>query len=436
MWPGWARSRAFAPTTTPGRSARTWLRRPFSRWAPISTFHSTPSPRIGFPMLRRILLLLPIAVCAATLTPIGSPKDPQGNNLPLGQAGRMFDGTWTVSDKSQTTWYSTDEGAKWDKIPTDSATNYAEVFGSLVVTSAFSQAWNRTAGWQKISFPPECHQVGDGYTSSGGLSGTIDSVTKQVLFCRSDRELLNWKVWFRMDTTALPKGFSDPFGDAAFHSIWYAVNDSGYMRGTSDGISWNRVNFPSGFSVVTQIAGTDSFFFVTGTKSGETEPWNAFSTDTGATWKSGPISQPGIIAIGENNGVFLSLTQNPKRPNAAWGATSPNGPWEFIDSTKSTRLILEKDALFLAKPTGFFRVQLNGLAVRPVTTHAHLEIRTTPSGLQIQFPENLRGMPWSIRGISGSEIASGRTRSTLELARQHGPAWLYLANQTIALPPL
>jgi hypothetical protein len=381
-------------------------------------------------------LLGPALGFAIELHPVSSPRDFLDENLPLLDGAVLSDSTWVVSDSENTLWCSRDHGANWESIPLDPQGADGEILGVALVSSDRMSTWTYRGGWLPMTVPAGFASTDDSYFGPRGDRGFLDDLDGRIRYYRSTDGLRTWTEWFSMDSALVPPG-AGRFGERQLGRIWYLVADSGYVRGTGNGVNWTKSVLPKGFEpvaiepdeadTVLQLLGFDSTNYVL-----------ARSRDLGATWKILSMALPGISTRRLSPNLWTSTSfVDPQSSGEHWISHAPNGPWTKLDTTGINGIFSALGWVLLATSTGIWAVDLPYASLAPRAFVPFHSVRRVGSHLEVMAAGESAGIPWSLVDVGGSRIGSGTLRKGLNVLACPGTtAWLRLGRTTFAIAPL
>lgn len=384
------------------------------------------------------LFLIPTLALAFKGASVPVPLDPAGRAPSLAKAAVLDDGTWTVTDTSGRVWWSVDLGAHWDSVVAPPNGAHAETFGTAVVASDEKSVWTRTEGWRGTVRPEACTKGLNKVTLSDGWLGIYDSSQNKVTYCQSSDGLRTWTVWFSPPTSSLPEDTLRWIGKRWNNKIWHFIPDSGYMRGTSDGLHWTRINVPGimqsfDFSPVTRngselvIFGGKSFWF---------PRYVASSSDDGATWSVQPMSEPGHVVRKITDHLFFTATYDSLRGRGYGVSPFQTGPWTLFD-TAYRGTLAQGDDVFLVEERSIWKVVFEGVGSLPRSGGDAWRVVRLPDRVTVELPGSMDGSLWSLQSLDGRELSSGRIgNGRLELPLGPSSGILRVGPQARILPRL
>ncbi|MBK8802878.1 MAG: hypothetical protein IPN71_12670 [Fibrobacteres bacterium] len=380
--------------------------------------------------------LLPALAFASKGATVPVPKDSQGRSPAITRSMVTKDGTWIVADTAHRIWWSRDVGAHWDSVASSPNGSPAEMFGETVWNSAESHAWTSDAGWRTIDYPAACGAGRSNSISSGGVIGLIDSARANVSFCRSNDGLRTWVYWMSIPVSTLPVGVKDLTGDHWNNKIWYPVADSAYVRGTSDGRSWSRIDLPPRMKTFefVPLTSNGSELVLFGGESGREMVHVAVSTDLGNTWDVHSASEPGWLVRKMSGNLFSTMTFDTLQGRGYGISRSRSGPWTMLDTAFRGNLV-QGDDPYVVEEHAIYKLVLDGVGRRFKPAASEWSVRREQGILAVSLPSALQASAWTVRAIDGRKLASGRvTGERIELSLAMAGGLLTVGDQTRMLP--
>jgi hypothetical protein len=371
--------------------------------------------------IRTLLAIVGIAVGSDLPSSIPAPRDARGA-VPLLQMGsEMADGTLLVSDSADRVWWSRDTGRHWDSIPPFTrlgpryqGTGFAgwsplapKIFLGTILSRSWEGFWTPDSGWKDVLLPDQClTNSGESMMDSPGWTGNFDSKSGIATYCRTSDGGRSWSEWFTLDSaTVASTGTAKPFGRFAAGAIWYAFPDSGYLRGTSDGHIWRRIDPPSPFQAGNLISRGRSDLVIL--PSGSQNPDTALvSHDTGRTWSGLSVSKPGFFVEEIGHG-YMSLSLPAPDRFASWISASLDGPWTFVDTTAVFGFVWLGEAPYRVAGRALTRIDLAGKTSTEQMPRRLPTLRWRDGFVALPAPANGPKRLWKLSDPSGRILSSG-----------------------------
>lgn len=338
------------------------------------------------PSLIDLVRLLCVAATAWSSIPPGMippPRELQGGIPFLLTGGTMTDGTLFLTDSSSRVWWSRDTGATWDTVPHHSRIGpryegagfsgwsplAPRVFHRSIMNRGDDAYWTPDSGWKDALVPDRCWS---GMTESAmdppGLMRTGNEACRTATFCRTHDGGRSWTFWFSLDSNLL--GSIEP-GQilGRFHAgmVWYSVPDSGYIRGTSDGIYWRRLEPPSHFQPASLFGCGPSCLAIAPSQA-EWPDTAIVSLDTGRNWTGRSVSRPGVF-VWELAEGSASLSVRSSNRFEFWLSASPEDPWTLVDTDSAPDRIWSYFWLggtpYRIAPASIVRIDMGGTSIGP-----------------------------------------------------------------------
>lgn len=356
-----------------------------------------------------LLLLLPTLASASKGAAVPVPKDPQGGSPALAKSAVMGDGTWVVSDTAGRVWWSRDLGGRWDSVARSPSGSRAEIFGEVVSATDEKSVWTYDAGWRSTVFPDVCTRGSNRYTSSDGILGIYDDKAKTITYCRSIDGLRTWTVWFSPPNESLPSDTLRWIGQYWNNKIWYTMGDSGYARGTADGLSWARIPLPSVLKAIDFVPVTKlgSELVVVGGATRWTGQYVASSSDMGASWDIRSVRDPGNLVRRIADHLFFTTTRDSLDGRRYGVSETRNGPWTMFD-TAYRGLLNNGDDAYVVEERAIYKLVLDGVGRRSKPVVTSWRVRIENGRMVVDLPSALVGSSWSLRALDGRKLAGGK----------------------------
>lgn len=383
-----------------------------------------------------LFCLLPALAFASKGASVPVPKDSQGRSPALAKSMVMDDGTWVVTDTSGRLWWTRSLGAQWDTVPDFARGDRGGQFGLAVVTRNNTSYWSYDGGWKSALVPAECLDGKNRYTHSDGFWGTYDDKSKKITYCRSTDGLRKWNLWFSPPNASLPEDTLRWIGDGWNGKIWYKMVDSGYMRGTDNGLDWTRIALPPGFRVMSFMPETPggSELVLVGGESWLHATQVAISKDMGATWEIHPGSELGWMVRKLSNSLFFAVAIDSIEGRSHGVSNARTGPWTKLDTAFRGYLFKGDDA-YVVEEHAIYKLVLDGVGRMPKPAASHWQIRSENGRRVVDLPSALGGSAWSLRSLYGRKMASGRAvGERIELPVGVGGGLLLVGSQVRLVP--
>ncbi|MBK9576932.1 MAG: hypothetical protein IPK50_03540 [Fibrobacterota bacterium] len=338
------------------------------------------------------------------------PQVAHGETLLMIEAAVMDDGTWIVKELEDRLWWSRTLGTKWERVPGVPIGGSGRLFGKAVVSQSNSWFWTFDGGWQKVVMPPVCAQPKVWTISPEGMLGVYDEERKVVTYCRSTDGLRTWTEWFSPPNASLPKDTTAWLGEDWNGKVWYRIVDSGYMRGTSDGMVWSRVLLPAGFLSTTfvQVSPESQTLVILGGSSWSDRNRVAITRDLGANWDIHSAYEPGWMVRKLANNLFFTVALDSVKRRKQWLSASETGPWTFLDADFQGVLYAQDQRPYVVERTAISRVVLEGLSGMDLPKAPEWKIGRANRDLLVEpFPSTAPRF-WSLRSLDGRKLAEGR----------------------------
>lgn len=347
---------------------------------------------------------------AASLVPIPTPRDSQGDPVRIGGVGFHGADVLVLLDSTGSAYETRDTGRTWISISVP-AGKELEFFGTMLQTTDGSRQY-RDGQWRELAHPRPGVSCDGSWMTSGGYTGCVESATGDVIFHRSTDSLLTWQSWFRLPASTLEQFHLDEIdelGSDAGGRMWWLLQDSSALRGTSDGRTWIDVPVPPLGSVRPRYGIGDTLFVRGQNADGK---WLGLTTtDWGRHWDSVPIGEPGGASLARTGpGKWFATARDPvTRVTTYYFGPTFRGPWERLpDSLRKVTVSTHGDVLMNAgNALAWIVPATSGAAAAPLLRSRTAFLRTGEAGWSVAWPAGAPAGAWKLVSADGRVLFAG-----------------------------
>lgn len=356
----------------------------------------------------------------------------------VGKDGAMLgDGTWICKDSLEDYYvYSKDTGRTWAKVQPAPLGHTAMLVGDALVAYLLAKRWDLKSGWSDISMPASWKADGLTYVylwPNGVWAKRSYESSPKAQFYRSVDGAHSFVEWFSVPLASLPMQNADGLSFAG--KVWFPVSDSGYMRGTDDGVNWSRLALPKAFVPTWAYELKHGEMVSLVGRSGDSL-WYAHSQDSGKTWIELDATHPGGYYADMHRDFLISPTVNLQGILDLWISRPDSIRWEKLEGARGVFYAGENPYVLLRMQTA--RISMggaSGVEGNRRSPKAHLTARKTASGVEITFDASLAGNAWQWVGSDGRLLERGVvTSKTMTIPMYRGIGWMTVGSTSIALP--